>query len=1750
MTQFGKAFGFILLAGAASLLLGANPTFALEPKLKPELPNFDQRMEDNLDAAFPTSDQTLALTELKSVIPDVRVDFDELLGSPAWITSARGFLTGSNGVGLAVSPGTLENFPGADPYRITKAFLADHSALFGHGPEALLLAAVKREYDTTHNGLHTVVWEQQLDGIPVFEALLISHLTRNAELVSIASHFVANPDDAANESAPDRATLESNPTVSAVQALAYAAQNIGETPVLGQIAASTPPQGPDKHQKFKTPCLQGEADTHLVWFPTAPNSLRLSWEVILMSRARGEMFRVLIDAETGEVLLRHGLTENISTASYRVYTSQSPTPLSPGYPTPSTNQPPEIARVLVVTNAFDTNASPNGWINDGDNETLGNNVDAYLDRNGDEQSDLGHPRGAPFRVFDFPLDLTADPITYSNACVVNLFYWSNWMHDHLYELGFTEAAGNFQVDNFQRGGLGNDPVKAEAQDGSGYNNASFSTPPDGNSGRMQMFLWTGPFPNRDADFDTEVILHEYTHGLSSRRVGGGIGISLLQSRGMAEGWSDFYSLALTSQPGDDLNATYPEGPYASYQLSGLAQNYYFGIRRYPYSTDLTKAPGTFKDIDPTQADSHPGIPVNPVIPNTASEIHNQGEIWGAALWDARAAIIGKYGFTNGNQLILQLVTDGMNFCPANPTFLQARDAIIQADLVDTGGANYHDLWSAFAKRGMGIFATAPPSSTTTGVVESYVVPDDLLVTPATDFISEGTIGGPFSPNSQSYVLKNTGTNTLDWAVFITTPWLTLSLTNGTLPPGGGSTNVLISLATSTTNLSIGNYSAIIILSNLTSGSSQTRNVALTISPPLIYSFSLDADPGWTRQGEWAFGQPGGLGGSPHGNPDPSSGATGTNVFGVNLNGNYSTAVGGPYFLTAGPFDFTGFGNISLQFQRWLNTDYPPYAYATVEVSNDGANWSLIFTNRTSAIQDSSWTECQYDISAFADGQPSVFVRWGYSVNYGAFPYSGWNIDDVAFFGTSGLSVSLPASATEGDGVLPAEARVSIANPFWSDLVISLATSDPTKLTVPATVTIPAGQTNATFDLTVIDNSVLDGTELVSVTASAPNYASGSASIPVFDNETATLFLSLPTDANEGDAVVQGVVTTSLSPVNDIPIALASSDPATLQVPLTVIMPAGQTSAVFFATITDDAKINGTRPVTVTAHVMNWIDGLFVIAIHDNENTNLVLTLPAQARESNGLLPNAGRVQISGTLPSDLIISLACDNTNKLLVPPAATILAGQTSAVFTLATVAGNPPQNPLPVTVTASASGFSNAAAAINIIDNGTPPAPFNPLPPDQSTNNPVIVTLSWSPGIGEGVEQLANGGFESGDFSAWITSPAGNAGFVINDGTILPPSADTPALPFAGKFSALAQQTPPAISLLYQDIILPTNAGIITLAWADRIRNFSYTFATNQQFRIEVRDTNDTVLAVPFTTKPGDSLLNAWAQRSTDLSSFAGQSIRVAFIVNAGISFLDVHLDEISIRASTLPPATYDVYFGNNPIPGLPEFLGNTTNTFWSLPQLTALTNYYWQIVANRQNQTPGPVWLFSTLPTLFIDPTSIEATSVVTNAIFNVRLSDPASQPVTVNFTSTDGTAVAPSDYTATNGTLIFNPGETNQSIAVAISPNFGGPITNKIFLINLSNPSYSALGTNQAIGTIIDDIVAVTPPVITSIQVNGLQVSLTWTAIAGRTYRVQYKTNILADWTDFPGDIPATSPTAGKTDPSALDLQRFYRVILLP
>lgn len=1290
----------------------------------PELPNFDRR-PDAAEAAL-TGSRGAAMATLRARVPDARVDFDAHTGAPKWVVAELGFLTGPNGEGRGVGPAAARAFGAGEEHRAAKAFLNEHQGLFGFGPEALAKARVKQDSVMAHNGLRTVVWEQELDRIPIFQALFIAHTTRSNELVNLSSHFVPDPERAAARGTPQRAAHIKQPPVAARRAVALAAQNLGEALDEADVnATGTAPEGPELRQTFRGPPLNGEAVTKLVWLPFGQDSLRLCWHVELTSRARGEMYRLLIDAQTGEVLVRHRLTEYLSDASYRVYTSDSPSPYSPGCTVSTcTTQPPIVARTLVTWSALDTNASPAGWIDDGGNETRGNNVDAHTDRDANDIADLPRPQGSPFRTFDFTMDLAQAPSTYTNAAVTDLFYWCNWMHDQLYALGFTEAARNFQSNNFGRGGLGNDALQADAQDGSGFNNANMSTPSDGSPPRMQMYVFNGPAPDRDGDLDHEIVLHEYTHGLSNRRVGGGVGLSALQSRGMGEGWSDWYGLALLSEPGDDVNGVYAAGGYATYQLSGLTANYYYGIRRYPYSTDLTKNPLTFKDIDPAQASPHTGVPRSPIIGNTADEVHNMGEVWCMTLWEARANLIAKYGFAIGNPLSLQLVTDGMNLSPANPNFLQARNAILQADIVANGGADLPVLWAAFAKRGMGYSATSPSSSTTVGLVEAYDVPDNLSILPMS-LAASGPVGGPFTPNPVSFVVTNLGSSNINWSVNYSSTWINVAPTSGSLSPGGPSTTVQVTFGPTAATLPLGTHIATLSFSNQNTTAVQARPVTLGV---VGRTMSDDFDPGLDLSQWSTFG-----------------GTVGSTVAANNYGG-YVSAPNSLWFGDAGTrhattiaVDTSGGGTIGFSIRLangsaypWEQADSLPTEGVVLEAStNNGTTWNLLGSYDTTAYYN--WTSVTSAIPVSARSAATLF-RWRQKSHSGS-SFDHWAIDSVSIDATPAttLSLSLPAVAAEGDP--PVSATLTAAPAPTNDLVVTLASSDTSEATVPPTVTILAGQSNAVFDITIENDTDLDGNQTAQITASAAGYGSTLAGLTVQDNETATLTVTVPAAATEGAGTIPGgLVTVDTAPTANIPVGLSSGDTSEAQVPASVLLLAGQTSVAFNVTIVNDTEIDGPQVATITAHVANWTDGTGNITVQDNEPTNLVVTLPVSAREGNGTLSGAGSVRISGSLTTNLTVALSSSDLTELTVPPTATIFAGATMATFYL-TIEDDPNiDSSQTVTVTASADGFANGAANMVVTDDESPPEPFNPSPAHLATNVIQTADLAWLSGAQTG--------------------------------------------------------------------------------------------------------------------------------------------------------------------------------------------------------------------------------------------------------------------------------------------------------------------------------------------------------------------------------------------------------------------------------
>src|SRR2546429_6497363 len=527
-----------------------------------------------------------ARQRLQWYVPGLVLELHPALGSPE-VVAARGV--------FPTPPA-----PSDDAERIVRDFLRAAARVDGLSPGEVVPLRTTGNYANPTGPLRWVTLEQRLNGIPVFRGELRAAVTADGEIAAIVSEVVPGLDP----------TTLGAPRLSPEQAIQLAADNIGER--LGPVPARIERSADGFTHRFERGPFADDITVELMVFPLGLAKGVLAWRVLLWQALAA--YYVVVDDASGLVLFRKNITADQSqTATFDVYASDSPAPLSPSNATPGSGiQGAATSRTRFSLVSELPSFDNLGWIPDGSNVTTGNNVDAGLDIDGIDGIDAngravglctGPSPGCRNFTFAYnPPPGGSDPPTgtdYRAGAVTDLFFWSNRYHDRLYGFGFTEAARNFQNDNFGRGGLGGDRLLAEAQDSFGKNNANFSTTADGSPARMQMYIFDGSSPDRDGSLDHQVVLHELTHGLSDRLVGNGAGLNFPQGGGMAEGWSDFYALSLLSEPGDDPNGVYAWGAYAALNFGGVSftDNYFYGIRRFPYTTNAQYNPLTFADID-------------------------------------------------------------------------------------------------------------------------------------------------------------------------------------------------------------------------------------------------------------------------------------------------------------------------------------------------------------------------------------------------------------------------------------------------------------------------------------------------------------------------------------------------------------------------------------------------------------------------------------------------------------------------------------------------------------------------------------------------------------------------------------------------------------------------------------------------------------------------------------------------------------------------------------------------------------------------------------------------------------------------------------------------------------------------------------------------------------------------------------------------------------------------------------------------
>jgi len=606
-------------------------------------------------------------------VPDLAFTYDNVSGVISSLSSHTGFLT--------------EPKIGQEALPVVMDFLTTNAAMLGMSSKDLSsLEATDRVYSKLTGTTH-IFMRQVHEGLPVYNSQMQVNLDREQRILSVNNSTMTDMAAAATATKPG---------IDLSTAVGKAAQHLG-------ISLSNPPKTVNAASGIEQITsvdpggislepIQGK----LMWLPIRKGMMRLVWNFQIHTLDQQHVYDFTVDAESGKVWTRF---DWVASDLYRVYARPAE---SPNHITP---QPPADGRTL-VNNPANATASPFSWHDTNGSSgaeftsTRGNNVYAYTDTDANNSPDAGSdPNGGNTLNFDFPINLNSAPDSYKNAAVANLFYWNNIIHDVQYQYGFDEAAGNFQTNNYNKGGLGGDAVLAEAQDGSGTNNANFMTPEDGKAPRMQMYLWSRTNPEKDGDLDNGIIIHEYGHGISTRLVGGPSNVNCLTNNQQpGEGLSDWWSLVYTAKAGDRGTDRRGIGTYAIGQpASGV------GIRPQPYSTDPTVNTWTYASIK--------GM----TIP------HGVGAVWAQAAWEVYWALVDNWGFdpnlynamgNAGNQRMMLYVNEGLKNTACNPTFPQVRDGIIDAAKVLHGGEDVCRLWTAFAAFGLGTDAVSGgPSST-------------------------------------------------------------------------------------------------------------------------------------------------------------------------------------------------------------------------------------------------------------------------------------------------------------------------------------------------------------------------------------------------------------------------------------------------------------------------------------------------------------------------------------------------------------------------------------------------------------------------------------------------------------------------------------------------------------------------------------------------------------------------------------------------------------------------------------------------------------------------------------------------------------------------------------------------------------------------------------------------------------------------------------------------------------------------------
>jgi hypothetical protein len=651
----------VLIALAAPVASGAEP---------PSLPDVPAR---TLDAADDLR---------RDLGAQAIVDLDPESGTPSMVADTSQLLTGPS------------NRP---PEEVVKSFLLEQRELFGLGPEEVGDLKLARRYESRGRVVH-LDFAQTYRGVEAVEAAVRANVTTDGELIN-----VTGPTD------PELEVPSVTPQVDRATAIYTATEAVDAV----EPRRGGPLEMPNGEQ------------AQLVIDDSGAGEPRLAWRTPQLG-SDGRSFDVRVDASSGRILERRDLSVDASNAL--VFENH------PGAAIGGTAQTVDLAPW--VTN-------PGGPI------LIGPNAYAFSELNDNGQSDAGEevpPSSGddyeyPYVPFDLGTDYPCppgpffcswDPLTpfswedNQHRAAVQLFRDANVFHDHLAAspIEFTPDKGAFEGDRrlFLSANHGADTDDGLPDLEEYINNAFFTDL--GPDGGMISALLFGPDPSPQQEDqvgvnsvdERTVMYHEYTHGLGfalSRDASGFNSFVGHQAGSLSEAWSDWFSLDYLA--GEGLMPDTPaSGEVAFDQLtpSGREQPIDCAVGASasvcPASALGTAGSGGFTFGDFGKVIDRP-------------ETHADGEIWSQTLWDIRRDLIAEYGLAEGIFRARLYVTAGMELGPLDPSFLDARIAVILADLVYTGGEDNELLWNAFAERGMGWFASVIDPSTV-DPVEDFSLP--------------------------------------------------------------------------------------------------------------------------------------------------------------------------------------------------------------------------------------------------------------------------------------------------------------------------------------------------------------------------------------------------------------------------------------------------------------------------------------------------------------------------------------------------------------------------------------------------------------------------------------------------------------------------------------------------------------------------------------------------------------------------------------------------------------------------------------------------------------------------------------------------------------------------------------------------------------------------------------------------------------------------------------------------------------------